>query len=63
MKPNRASRFNRTMMWGVMALCLFTVALALIMTYISLRYAADNTPDDNSTHSGDSIILIDHTLP
>lgn len=60
MKPNRASRFNRTMMWGVMALCLFTVALALIMTYVSLRYAADNTTDDD-THSGDSIILIDHT--
>lgn len=60
MKPNRASRFNRTMMWGVMALCLFTVALALIMTYVSLRYAADNATDD-TTHSGDSIILIDHT--
>lgn len=60
MKPNRASRFNRTMMWGVMALCLFTVALALIMTYVSLRYAESNSPD-NSIHSADSIILIDHT--
>lgn len=58
MKPNRASRFNRTMMWGVMALCLFTVALCLIMTYLSLRYAE---PSDPAATAGDSIILIDHT--
>ena len=61
MRPNRASRFNRTMMWGVMALCLFTVALGLIMTYLSLRYSPDNSSDTPAP--GDTIILIDHTQP
>ena len=61
MRPNRASRFNRTMMWGVMALCLFTVALALIMTYLSLRYASEGAPP--SPAPSDTIFLIDHTQP
>ena len=49
------------MMWGVMALCLFTVALALIMTYLSLRYASEGAPP--SPAPSDTIFLIDHTQP
>lgn len=47
------------MMWGVMALCVFTVAIALVLTYVSLQYA-QREPEAVSTDSG-TILFIDHT--
>lgn len=45
------------MMWGVMALCIFTVAIALILTYLSLQYVNG----EPASATADSILLIDLT--
>lgn len=55
---NKATRFNRSMGIGMLALGIVLLLIVFCMLYLSFQMQADR---DSSTTQGDSIILIDHT--
>ncbi len=57
---NRASQFNRRMMFAMLAFAVILLFVVFGMLYLSFRHVQD-VHDRPAVAGGDSIILIDHT--
>lgn len=55
---NKATRFNRSMGFGMLALGILLLLIVFGMLYLSFQMQSDR---ESSTAQGDSILLIDHT--
>lgn len=55
---NKATRFNRSMGIGMLALGIVLLLIVFGMLYLSFQMQSDR---DSSSAQGDSILLIDHT--